>query len=100
MAEAEVVEVELPDGGTVLVRAVPVGGPGDVAFGGIPSFSDVTRAIRDIAAEINGALAIVAPKKATVEFGMQIALKSGKLTALLVEGSGSASLKITLQWGE
>ena len=39
------------------------------------------------------------PKKATVEFGVEVTVKSGKLTALIVEGEGKGNLKITLEWG-
>jgi hypothetical protein len=41
----------------------------------------------------------VQPKKATVEFGVEVTVKSGKLTALIVEGEGKGNLKITLEWG-
>ena len=32
--------------------------------------------------------------------GVQVGIESGKLTALLVKGTGNANLKITLEWGE
>ena len=44
------------------------------------------------------AMAHVAPDSATVEFGLDVKLESGKLTGLLVSGSGEASLKVTLTW--
>jgi hypothetical protein len=34
-----------------------------------------------------------------VELGLELAVKSGRLTGLLVEGAGSGSLKVTLEWG-
>lgn len=40
----------------------------------------------------------VKPKKASVKFGMEMALESGQLTALVVKGSGKANLEITLEW--
>jgi len=33
-----------------------------------------------------------------VEFGLEVALESGQLTAVLVKGSAKANLKITLEW--
>ncbi len=38
------------------------------------------------------------PKKATVKFGMELAIESGQLTAVIVKGSGKANLEITLEW--
>jgi hypothetical protein len=40
------------------------------------------------------------PHKASVEFGLEVALEAGQLTALLVKGSGTSNLKITLEWSE
>jgi len=37
-------------------------------------------------------------EKASVEFGVEIAASTGKVSALLVQGSGKANLKITLEW--
>jgi len=48
---------------------------------------------------INATISKVQPKKATVEFGVEVRVKSGKLTALIVEGEGKGNLKITLEWG-
>jgi len=36
----------------------------------------------------------------TVELGIQLAIKNGKLTGLIVEGKADASLKVTLEWGK
>jgi len=40
----------------------------------------------------------VAPKKASVEFGVEASIESGKLVALLCNGEATANLKITLEW--
>ncbi len=40
----------------------------------------------------------VKPKKATLKFGMEIAVESGALTAVIVKGSGKANLEITFEW--
>ena len=42
----------------------------------------------------------VAPTKASVEFGIEVAVEPGKVTALWVKGSGKANLKITLEWAD
>ena len=46
------------------------------------------------------------PQKATVKFGMELAIvprtgyanESGQLTAVIVKGPGKANLEITLEW--
>jgi hypothetical protein len=40
----------------------------------------------------------VQPSKATVEFGIELGIEPGKLTALLVQGTSKANLKINLEW--
>jgi len=42
----------------------------------------------------------IKPRSGSLEFGVQVAVQSGKLTALIVQGTATANLKITLQWGE
>jgi len=54
--------------------------------------------IRAIADELQQAWAHVRPDEASVEFGLDLTAKSGKLTGLLVEGEGKASVKVTLTW--
>jgi hypothetical protein len=48
---------------------------------------------------VKDAIDSIGPERASVEFGVQVAVKSGQLTGLVVEGSGQASLKVTLGWG-
>jgi hypothetical protein len=40
----------------------------------------------------------VQPSEATVAFGLKVTGKSGRLTGLLVEGGGEASLTVTMKW--
>jgi hypothetical protein len=94
----KIVAVQLAGGQEMHVEAVAMGGEQDVAIGFL-SFADVTDAIEEVSKAIAGALERVAPRKATVEFGLQIAVEAGKLTALLAKGSTQASLKVTLEWG-
>lgn len=54
--------------------------------------------IRSWAAKLTEALSAAAPTKLSAEFGLKAAVKSGKLTALLVEGAGEATIKVTLEW--
>jgi hypothetical protein len=54
--------------------------------------------IEAIASELGGLLKRVGPSKASIEFSIEVGLESGKLTALLVKGSGKANFKIALSW--
>jgi hypothetical protein len=62
------------------------------------SFDGVVDSIQAISERMTKALETVAPDKAAVEFGVDIGLESGALTALIAKGTGSATLKITLEW--
>jgi hypothetical protein len=95
----EIIKAELPNGVTLDIQATILGGEEEVAFT-VPSFKEVTDAIEGIAQSIVTTLQKVKPRKASVEFGLEVALESGQLTALLVKGSGTSNLKITLEWGD
>lgn len=95
----EIIKAELVNGTIVHIQVTALGGEEEVAFT-LPSFNEVTHAIEGIAESVVSTLKKVKPKKASVEFGLEIALESGQLTALLVKGTGTSNLKITLEWGE
>ncbi len=97
----EIVTVQLEDGTIVKVRASSLGGEEDVAdFDKLLSFKDVTNTIESIAGAVVATLKKVQPDKASVEFGVEVAIESGQLTALLVQGTATSNLKITLEWGK
>lgn len=95
----EIIEAELTDSITVHLEATNIGGEQPVGFGGF-SFQDVTDVIEGIAKSLVATLQKAKPRKASVEFGLEFAVESGKLTAVVVKGSSTANLKITLEWGE
>lgn len=64
----------------------------------LPSFEEVTNHLKGVAKAIIGVWEEVKPGKATVEFGMEIGIEAGTVTALLVQGSGHANFKVTLEW--
>jgi hypothetical protein len=69
----------------------------DVAL--VPAdFDGVSRAIEGIANSLTQAIQRIAPKKTTIEFGLELQLDSGALTALIVKGSGKSNLKVTMEW--
>jgi Trypsin-co-occurring domain 1 len=97
-ARTETIETELENGQHIHVEAVALRGE-EVLADFLP-FEEVTNAIEGIAKTVVATLEKVKPHKATVEFGIQIAIDSGKLTAVVVKGDATANLKITLEWEE
>jgi hypothetical protein len=66
----------------------------------VKQFQPVADAIEGVVQMIATPIQKVRPKKATVKFGMELAIESGQLTAVIVKGSGKANLEITLEWEE
>ena len=99
ISKTEVVKALLDDGTSISIQATSLGGEERVAFG-IPPFQEVTDTVEGLAKALVTTLKKVKPRAASVEFGVQVGIESGKLTALLVKGTGNANLKITLEWGE
>lgn len=123
----EVVELALPDGTPVLIRAERVkesarrpadgadyegpadsgdGGPSGTGFDGPSdvgledfSFELVTKTIRGVTGELHKALKAVSPDRVSVEVGFDLAVKGNQLIALVVSGGVHASLKVRLEWG-
>src|SRR5687768_3113886 len=100
--EHRVVEMVLPNGVTALVRAVDANGVGTGATKtsalGKLDFDEVGGILTGLSEAVKSSVDKVTPDKVSVEFGLQMAMKSGRLTGLLVDGQGSGSLKVTLEW--
>jgi hypothetical protein len=98
----EVVEIDLPNGATVLaeVEQVEVEAESAEKTGATPklSFSDVGETLQGVAQVIHNALDTVKPERTTVELGFTLSATPGKLTGFLVEGEGKASLMVRLEW--
>lgn len=94
----EVIPTQLANGTVIHVQATLLGGDEQVADH-LPTFEDVSHTIEGVARSLFSSLEQVKPRKARVEFGVKIALESGHLSALLIQGSGTANLKIILEWG-
>ena len=97
-SRTEKVPVKLP-GGTVIKVEVEQTGREDVAFD-VKPFKQVTDALEEITEAFAETLQKTKPDKASVKFGMELAVESGQLTAVIVKGSGKANLEITLEWGK
>lgn len=96
-AEAVVPVSVIIDGRTVWIEARQLGGEEEVA-GRSFDFEDVTNSLAAIASQVGQAVRGLRPERVKVELGCEVAVESGKLTALLVKGSAKANLKLTLEW--
>lgn len=86
------------DGVQFYVELADQQGVGTVGLDDAFSFDGVRDTVEAIAAQMAGIWAQVKPSEASVEFGLKLVAKSGKLTGLLVEGGGESSLTVTLTW--
>jgi hypothetical protein len=95
-SRSDTVPVQLPNGAVVKVEVSSTGRE-DVGFD-VKQFQPVADAIEGVVQMIAVPIQKVKPKKATVKFGMELAIESGQLTAVIVKGSGKGNLEITLEW--
>jgi len=100
VAELGIVELTLPNKATVFARVteLEVSGASKVAFGNRFDFADVARTLEGVATALHAAIAKAGPRKVTVTLGLELAVKSGKLTGLIVEGEGKGTFEIALEW--
>jgi hypothetical protein len=99
-ARTTVVDIDVPGAQTaVAVRAVNLGGARDVGAADMINLEGVAETIESVGRTLGNAVQKAAPKKATVAFGIEVAVKGGKLVSLITEASGSATLNVTLEWG-
>lgn len=97
--KTEIVPVTLQNGASISVEATLMGGEEDVAFTSFP-FHEVAHALEGIAESLEKTLRQIKPQRASIELGVAFGIESGVLTAILVKGTGTANLKIMLEWGE
>jgi hypothetical protein len=97
--DSDVIEASLPNGAIVLVQARRVDGDGATKTRmGRFDFQGVANALEGVADAIHGAVAKATPSKVSVELGLELAVKSGALVGMVVDGQATASLTVTLQW--
>ncbi len=95
-SRSNTVPVQLPNGAIVKVEVASTGRE-DVGFD-VKQFQPVADAIEGVVQMIAAPIQKVKPKKASVKFGMELAIESGQLTAVIVRGSGKGNLEILLEW--
>ena len=92
------VKVDMGEGRVVAVEARNVSPEQPVGIRDVLSFDGVADSIKAVADRVTAALDDVKPDRAAVEFGVDVAVESGALTGLIAKGTGSATLKVTLEW--
>ncbi len=93
------VKVTLDNGTVIYVQARVVKGEEDIVSLSA-SFEKVTQAIEGIAQSLTTAWEKAKPSRASVEFGIEFAYEAGQVLAMFVDGSTTASMKVTLEWGQ
>ena len=94
--QSKIITVELSDGTNVRVEATLIGDC-KLTFQTRP-FSEVTGAIESLTKEIAETIQKIKPDRASVTFGIDIGIESGKLAPLLVKDASTANIEITLEW--
>ena len=97
---SRVVQAKLAHSDRTIAIEATIAGDQRVALPSQFSFDAIGETLESLAVEIGHTIERVKPSKAAVKFGLEIAVESGKLTALLVKWSGKANLEITLEWSK
>ncbi|MFE2595420.1 CU044_2847 family protein [Streptomyces sp. NPDC059396] len=109
--DVRITRVEMPDGTPVWARISgagelerPTGGLtyADTGFGErvqarVESLHSV---VTSVARSLAGPLRAVRPDEVSVEFGIELTAKSGKVVGLLADGEAKGTIKVTLTWND
>ena len=96
----KIIPFELSDG-TLIRMEVEQVGEQRVSFQG-KRFEDFTKSVKSITNEIATSLreinTEVQPDRLSVKLGVEVAIESGQMTALIVKGASKANLEISMEW--
>jgi hypothetical protein len=96
---ANAIPIKLSNGSIGFVEVSDAGdGRQKVSEGTEARLSQAMDVIKAMSSEITDVMKSLKPQRLAVELGFELAVESGKLTALLVKGSGKANIKVTLEW--
>lgn len=97
--KSKIITVKMDEQSEVKLQISSFYGEEDVGiFEKVLHFSQVVETIKNMAKISLQALQDVKPDKAIIEFGIGFESKSGTISAMVVDGSGCANIKITLEW--
>ncbi len=93
-------DVKLSDGTIIKMEYASQGGRRQVGKDlHVPvDFHEVFATVKTLASDMQGLVQQSKARKATVEFGVELSAGTGKLTELIVKGSGKATFKFTFEW--
>ncbi|MGW4222187.1 CU044_2847 family protein [Streptomyces bauhiniae] len=97
-----VARIELPDGTPVWAR---ISGAEELSYTDTgfherveASVESLHSLITGVARSLSGPLSAVRPDEVSVEFGIELTAKAGKVVGLLADGEAKAALTVTLTW--
>ncbi|MFE2943200.1 CU044_2847 family protein [Streptomyces sp. NPDC059255] len=107
--EANVTRIEMPDGTPVWARisgAEELSRPSGGLVYSDTGFADQVQArveslqgvVTSVARSLVGPLRAVRPDEVSIEFGIELTAKSGKVVGLLADGEAKGGIKVTLTW--
>ena len=100
--QTELIPIELSDGTIIKVEATPIGEQ-RISSHALPfkeAMTKIKSVVQEVADTVRDIRQEVKPSKFSVSIGVEIGIESGKLTTLIVKGSGKGNLKITMEWNE
>ncbi|MFF9508778.1 CU044_2847 family protein [Streptomyces sp. NPDC014724] len=111
-SEARITRIEMPDGTPVWARisgaeelAEPVRGPAftDIGYGDFAErvqarVESLQAVVTSVARSLAEPLRAVRPDEVSVEFGIELTAKAGKVVGLLADGEAKGGIKVTLTW--
>lgn len=97
MERREIAPIRLPNGEVVHAQVTVLGGEEEVAFRFL-DFDDIRSILEGVATVVSSSVERLKPSKTSVEICLELAVESGKLTALIAQGSAKSSLTVILEW--
>jgi len=100
-AVSELVRVRLPNGDVVWTRAGDDTQPVDVGFldERIYDVEGLLETVRGVGESVRLGLRTLAPDTVTVQFGVTLTARTGRVLSAVAEAGGQANLTVTLGWG-
>ncbi|MET4921413.1 CU044_2847 family protein [Streptomyces sp. PSRA5] len=98
---SDAVQAVMPDGTSLWVSVNDDDdGPRDTGFGERLSrqLGDLPQTLETVTNSVRSGLRRAAPDEVTLEFGIEIAAKSGQLVSVVTDAGGKATLKVTVTW--
>ncbi|MFC9243570.1 CU044_2847 family protein [Streptomyces sp. NPDC057136] len=111
-SEARITRIEMPDGTPVWARISgaeelerPAGGLAytDIGYADLADqvqarVESLTGVVTSVARSLAESLRAVRPDEVSVEFGIELTAKAGKVVGLLADGEAKGGIKVTLTW--